>query len=41
MTDPVAQTTVQPTEPTLDVLSEPMFIHSLRIKTDENVRLIG
>jgi hypothetical protein len=32
MTDPVAQTTVQPKKPSLNVLSEPIFIHSLLIK---------
>ena len=32
MTDPVAQTAVQPNEPPLNVLSEPIFIDSLLIK---------
>ena len=30
--DPVAKPTVQPNEPSLNVLSEPIFIHSLLMK---------
>ena len=41
VTDPLAQTTVQPTEPALNVLSESIFHPLLAHKADEIVRLIG